>query len=248
MSRIKELLEAKQKELCAMLDVSNVISHPTGKGDNTEKNWKKFLEEILPKKYGIDRGYLIDSNGNESDQIDIIIYDALYSPLIITSQAGEKFIPVESVYAVVEVKPSINKNTLQYANEKIESVKKLKRSSRGMTCAGKRVERRKLTKILGVILATDIDIKEDTLRKHLETYKNIDIGCGLNKFSFNSIKNGNDVSVEMSTNEESLLGLFFNIHNELHEIGTVAAIDIREYANGLNSFNFDITEDFRNNE
>lgn len=248
MSRIKELLEAKQTELSAMLGISNVISHPTGKGDNTEENWKKFLREILPQKYGIDRGYLIDSKGNESNQIDLIIYDALYSPLIITSQAGEKFIPIESVYAVVEVKPSINKTTLEYANKKIESVKKLQRSSRGMTCAGKRVEKRNLTKILGIILATNIDIKENTLREHLETYRNIDIGCGINSYSFNSIKNTNEVLIEITTNEEALLGLFFNLHNELHEIGTVAAIDIREYANALNSFNYDTKEDFRNNE
>lgn len=248
MNRIKELLLAKQKQLKANLDESSSIINSTGKGDNSEESWKKFLREILPTKYGIDKGYIIDSDGNESEQIDIIIYDALYPPLIMVSNAGEKFIPAESVYAIIEVKPKINKAYLEYANQKIESVKKLKRLSRGMTCAGKRTEARELTKILGIILATDTEIKSDTVSEHLSIYKNIDIGCAINHYSFISIKNKEHVNTEFTNKEEAILGLFFYLLNELHEIGTVAAIDIRGYANKLESFNFNLEEDFRRDE
>ena len=53
---------------------------------------------------------------------------------------------------------------------------------------------------------------------------------------------------EKTSENEAILGLFFNLNNELHEIGTVAAIDIRKYANALNSFNFNTEEDFREDE
>ena len=42
--------------------------------------------------------------------------------------------------------------------------------------------------------------------------------------------------------------LYFYLNNELYELGTVAGIDIRKYANTLDSFNFNTEEDFRTNE
>ena len=245
MSIIQDLLKDKQKELLAKLEGGSHIPHCTGQGDHTESSWIDFLKNILPRKYGVDKGYLIDSYGNVSEQIDAIIYDALYSPLIMTSASGEKFIPVEAVYSIIEIKPIINKKYLEYANGKIDSVKRLKRSSRGMTCAGKRVPPRELTYILGIILATNVQIEKTTLEKHLKNYKNIDIGCAVNNYAFNTIrKNGIYQDIVYSEKEESLLGLFFNLHNRLHEIGTVAAIDIRKYANALDSFNFNTEEEF----
>lgn len=247
-NKLYNLLTAKQRELAGNLEISGAIPHPTGNGDNSEGNWKKFLKGILPQKYGIDKGYVIDYEGNISDQIDLIIYDALYSPFVLINETGEKFIPAEAVYAIVEVKPNIDKENIEYANNKVQSVKNLKRSSRGMTCAGKRTPKRSLTNILGILLATEMDIVNDsTIIKHLTNNKNIDLGCAINGYSFISIKNRDcSIKFEKTSKNESILGLFFNINNELHEIGTVAAIDIRKYANALNSFNFDTEEDFRN--
>lgn len=249
-NNLSNLLEAKQKSLAGLLEESVAIPHPTGKGDNSEDNWKKFFEEILPKKYGIDKGYVIDYEGKVSEQIDIIIYDALYSPFVLLSRTKEKFIPAEAVYGIVEVKQDIDKKNIEYANKKIQSVKNLKRSSRGMTCAGKRTQKRNLTHILGIILATNVKItNEKTIINHLKDNKNIDLGCAVNGYSFISIKNKNgSIEFKRTNNKESILGLFFNLNNELHEIGTVAAIDIRKYANALDSFDFNTEEDFRTNE
>lgn len=246
MNQIKELLMKKQETLKAKLKESSAIKHPTGNGDCSENGWKSFLKQMLPKKYGIDKGYVIDYEGNVSDQIDIIIYDALYSPFVMLSESNEKYIPVESVYAIVEVKPTIEKRYLEYANKKIESVKKLKRSNRAMICAGKKTEKRKLTRILGILLATSTNIsKKVTLQKHLNVYKNIDIGCAIDKYSFISHKKScGEIEVNITKENEAVLGLYFYLNNELYKIGTVAGMDIRKYANTLDSFDFNTEEDF----
>lgn len=57
MSVIQDLLKDKQKELLSKLEESSHIPHCTGQGDHTEFSWRKFLETILPKKYGIDNDY-----------------------------------------------------------------------------------------------------------------------------------------------------------------------------------------------
>ena len=50
-----------------------------------------------------------------------------YSPLIFGTDAGEKFITAESVYAVFDSKQKIDKETVEYTNRKIERVVNLHR-------------------------------------------------------------------------------------------------------------------------
>lgn len=246
MTKIGNLLLRKQDKLLSDLKECVDIDHPTGKGDSSEESWREFLRSILPEKYKITKGYVIDSNGNESEQIDIIIYDALYSPLIMTTKANEMYIPSEAVYAVAEVKQTINKSYLEYTQKKIQSVKNLYRSSRGMISSGKKLPPRTPTKIIGLMLATNMNIDTCTLNKHLKQYDNIDISCSINKGSFYVLKDDNNkiIDIQNTSGNESILGLFFYLQNELHKIGTVAAIDIRKYANALDSFNFNTEEEF----
>lgn len=249
MNKLQEMLLAKQETLRSILGESKKIKHPVGNGDNSESGWKEFLYKILPKKYGVDNGYVIDHEGNISDQIDIIIYDNLYSPYIMSSGSGVKYIPAEAVYAIIEVKPTITKSNLKYANDKIESVKKLKRTRRGVTVAGIRRPKPKLTNILGILLSKESTItKDETIKKYLEEYTNINLLCALDKYTIFCDRNSSTLELGKINESEALLGLYFYLNNELYELGTVAGIDIREYANALDSFNFNTKEDFRTNE
>lgn len=247
MNKLQEMLLAKQETLRSTLGEGKGIEHPVGKGDNSEGGWKGFLEKILPKKYGVDNGFVIDCEGNISDQIDIIIYDNLYSPYIMSSGSGIKYIPAEAIYAVVEVKPTITKAYLEYANNKVESVKKLKRTVRGVTVAGIRKPKPKLTNILGILLAKESNVKKDTtIKKYLKENTSINLLCALDQYTIFCDRNSNGLKLEKIDEKEALLGLYFYLNNELYELGTVAGIDIREYANALDSFNFNTEEDFRN--
>lgn len=230
MTSIKTLLENKQKALTAKLE--NVISHPTSKGDNSESAWIDFFRSFLPSKYSVDKGFIFDSTGQISEQIDIIIYDALYAPLIFETEAGEKYITAESVYAVFEVKQKMNKSHFKYAHDKIMSVKNLYRSSRPIIVAGNTVKARELTQIIGGILSYD-SIRFNSLKDNLSLYPSIDLGCAINSFSFLTVKDNNEkvLDIKKSNEDEVILSFFFIILDELYKIGTVPALDIRSYAN-----------------
>ncbi|GAA3728071.1 hypothetical protein GCM10022378_16120 [Salinicoccus jeotgali] len=230
MTSIKALLDNKQKALTAKLE--SVISHPTSKGDNSESAWINFFRSFLPSKYSIDKGFIFDSTGKISEQIDIIIYDALYAPLIFETETGEKYITAESVYAVFEVKQKINKYQLEYAHHKIMSVKNLCRSSRPMIVAGNYVAARDLTKIIGGIISSN-SIKFNSIKDYLSLYPSIDLGCAINSFSFLTIKDDDEnlLDIKKSNDDEVILSFFFIILDELYKIGTVPALDIRNYAN-----------------
>lgn len=229
MTSIKTLLENKRKALLAKLEAD--LNHPTSKGDNSEESWINFFRSFLPSKYAINKGFVFDSNGNMSEQIDVIIYDSLYTPLIFETETGEKFITAESVYAVFEVKQELNKGYLEYAHKKIMSVQNLHRSSRPMIVAGKAVKARSLTKIIGGILSSN-SISFDSVKSHLSHYPSIDLGCIINQYSFLTIKDddGSILDITQSNEDEVILSFFFIILDELYKIGTVPAVDIRNYA------------------
>lgn len=226
---IKLLFEEKQATLKSKLGIPT--GHTVTKGDHCEEEWIAFLRSFLPDKYAVDKGFVFDSKGDTSEQIDVIIYDALYTPLIYETATGEKYITAESVYAVFESKSKIGKSTLEYANKKIESVKKLHRTSRGMINAGRFVSPRELTHIIGGILAID-SAGNSTVKKHVENYPYIDIGCAINETSFivSRSKEGNVSDVMFSSKDELILSFFYMILDSLYKLGTVAGIDIRNYA------------------
>lgn len=86
-----------------MLNVSN---HGPTAGAYRENVWKSLFEMVIPKKYCVEQGvFIIDSYGNKSDEVDLAIFDEMYTPYIF-NYGKIKFIPIEAVAAVVQCKSS----------------------------------------------------------------------------------------------------------------------------------------------
>ena len=123
---INNLFLTLQYKMLADLGMNEYMSHPGDKGDATELDWRKWFETYLPKRYSVTKGKIVDYLGNESDQIDIIIYDRQYSPLVF--QYNEvTYVAAESVYAIFEVKQDLSKDNILYAANKTKSVANLLR-------------------------------------------------------------------------------------------------------------------------
>lgn len=223
---IDAILRHKAEELNTALGLR--LGHPVSQGDLSETEWQKFLDSFLPNRYQTTKGFVFDSAGGVSEQIDLIIYDPFHSPLIYETRNGERYITAESVYAVFEVKQKADKANVEYASKKIESVRKLKRTSRGMYSSGNVVPARDLTKIIGGLLTTD-SIDSLTLKNHLCTAPNIDIVCAAAKGTFLKTEDG----VVCSSEDEAVFSFFYILLDELFKLGTVGAIDIRDYADKL---------------
>lgn len=103
------------------------VEHPLEKGIAREKVLVEYLQRFVPERFAIDTGFVIDSKGNMSRQIDVIIYDRIISP--VWELPGRlRYFPVECVVAVGEVKSTItDRTTLNDALEKLKSVQELDR-------------------------------------------------------------------------------------------------------------------------
>lgn len=231
---IRDIFLGLQKQMRSKLSLNKkILTHPVAKGDASECEWINMLTSYLPSRYRADRAFVIDCEGNVSDQIDIVIYDRHYSPFIL-KQDGSTYIPAESVYVVIEVRPTLNKKNIEYASKKANSVRILKRTTATIVHAAGRIEKpKKPFFILAGILTID-GYLSDSLKNNLDKAKKSDFlhfGCSLQDGAFWFKKcRGNKYSFERSAKkEESLIFFFLNLLSELQQLGTVPAIDLKAY-------------------
>lgn len=236
---IKSLFYSLQTQMSARLSTNRQhISHPGIKGETLELNWIEWLRAYLPKRYSVDKAFIIDCEGNISDQIDVVIYDRQYSPFVF-NQENAYYIPAESVYAVFEVKQEINKEYVSYAAQKAESVRSLKRTTTLIPHAGGCYEAKPHNKIVAGLLTLSSAWNppmSDSLDKalfNLEPDSRIDLGCILAEGAF--LADYEKLEILKSTKEESLIFFFLKLLIELQKLGTTPAIDINCYGSALDS-------------
>jgi hypothetical protein len=121
------LKNSKQMEelIAAQLDMIN--HHGTTIGTLRETIWQDLFKQIIPKKFIIVHSvFIIDSNNQISNEVDLAIIDEMYTPYVF--QYGKmKFVPIEAVAVVVECKSSkcsgdVKKQLINWS----EAIKKLK--------------------------------------------------------------------------------------------------------------------------
>jgi hypothetical protein len=228
---LKELYGNLQTEMYYSMGIIDIYHGPTV-GDFTELNWLQLFKTYLPNRYLADRAFVVDSRGNVSDAIDIVIYDSLYSPFLLNKN-GVKFVPAESVYAVFEVKQKVSKADIEYAGKKAESVRKLVRTSTSINNAGTIVPAKDPTYITAGLLATYNSWKtRDSAKKNgsralksLNNRKKLDFCYGLDLGCY--IESGENF--KLTAKKNSLIKFFYELLLRLQTNGTVAAMDIKEY-------------------
>lgn len=97
------------------------LPHEGLKGSENEQALADILRNFLPSCYGVEaNGLIIDRDGAVSRQCDIIIYDDVQFP-----KYFRKVYPIETVYAVVEVKTELSKQQVDIALENEAALRKL---------------------------------------------------------------------------------------------------------------------------
>lgn len=226
---LSQLFNNLQQEM--YLKMQQQCIHAPTKGDITEEAWRVFFNTYLPKRYSCNNAFVVDYKGNISEQIDVVIYDEYFSPFIF-NQNGVKYIPVESVYAVFEVKPSLSKENFEYARKKALSVRKLLRTTAPVYCNGILVPGREPPHIIAGLLTTN-KAWENSLTSFTcpcETSDFLDLGCCINGRSW--LWHGGRYILS-SEDRNSLLTFFTTFLDLLRQLGTVPAMDIGKYFNGF---------------
>ena len=116
-----ELLEARLKsiEIHGTKDIEAA-------GAEVEQAVRDYYAQILPSKYHVSHGHLIDINGVVSPQIDLIVSDNETLPSLMRTKNGTEYVPIDSIYAIAEIKSTYykSKKPIIEFSKKIEFINK----------------------------------------------------------------------------------------------------------------------------
>jgi hypothetical protein len=216
--------------------VRQSFGHPGTKGDASENVWISMLDSYLPKRYQAAKAHVVDSLGNFSQQIDVVIFDRQYSPFIFTYEE-QTIIPAESVYAVFEAKQTVNAALVKYAQEKVASVRRLHRTSLPIPYAKGVYPAKPLIPILGGLLTFESEwtpAMGDPFQKALEADigdGRLDVGCVASHGHFYFDQTSSKYS--MVNDGKPATAFLFKLISQLQFSGTVPMIDIEAYGKWL---------------
>jgi hypothetical protein len=164
------------------------------------------------------------------------VFDRQYSPFIF-SYEGQTIVPAESVYAVFEAKQSINADRIDYARQKVASVRRLHRTSLPIPYAQGTYPPKPLIPILGGVLTFESDWNPplgDALEAALtegDENSRLDLGCVASHghFAFDQAAGRYEIHRE----GKPATAFLFKLISQLQFSGTVPMIDVQAYAQWL---------------
>jgi hypothetical protein len=234
---LSELLAGLHGEIQGKLQlVRDTIGHPGDMGDASEGVWLEMLKTYLPQRYQAANAHVVDSRGNFSQQIDVVIFDRQYSPFIFKIQ-DKTVVPAESVYAAFEAKQIANADHVAYAQAKIGSVRGLHRTSLPIPHAGGAYPAKTPHHIIGGLLTLESGWSpafSEACRAALGADLGdgrLDLGCVAANGHFRYDEER--ASYKFFEEGRPATAFLFNLISMLQFCGTVPMIDIQAYARWL---------------
>ncbi|HEU5377856.1 MAG TPA: DUF6602 domain-containing protein [Ktedonobacteraceae bacterium] len=225
----------KQRMLRCLLETGRTVAtHPTAKGDGSELYWTEMLSAILPRRYKASKGFVVDSASFRSEQIDIIIHDHFFSPLL-WEDGGYMYVPAESVYAVFEVKQELNREHIKYAGQKAASIRRRFRTEANFGWIQGITKKKDLFVPLAGLLTVDSEWKPafgDPFYRALGSLSEeeyLDLGCTLNQGSWDLENHADPKSAQLSVPDAALISFCMHFLTRLQKLGSVGGIDYSEY-------------------
>jgi hypothetical protein len=215
-------------------DARTLIAHEGEKGGASEDVWRALLRRHLPLRYQVDTGFVVDNEGQFSEQIDIIVFDRQYSPLVF-ELGTRKIFPAESIYAVFEAKQSAGSKTVAAARRKAASVRRLKRTSLPILDLNGKPVAKPIQPILAGILALESDWNPplgESFAKALAPKQDgevLDIGC----VAARGIIRTTEAGVEPQQCDHAATVFLLDLVARLQLLGTVPMLDMMAYARHL---------------
>lgn len=235
---VRKMLLAEQASVIAALNRGKQGWHPTAKGDANELPWREVIGNFLPERYCCSQAFVIDADGECSEQVDVLIHDRQYSPLLFR-QGPHLYVPAESVYAVFEVRPCLSKGNLEYAGEKIASVRRLRRTSAPIPHAGGTYDRKEPIHMTGGFLCTDSEWARPfggpfkRVMRSLQGANEVELGCVATQGAWDCPLPPDQTEVAVADQEGALIFFLLRLFRRLQRVGTVAMIDVTEYGSVL---------------
>ena len=257
---LENLLKAAGRRMSADL-AERLIPHPGELGTEREEIIRQFLRAYLPKRFEISSGFVFDSSGSVSKQLDVIVANSLVCPRFETA-GGRRFYPCESVVAVGQVKSLLDsRRLLREALSNLASAKSLDRSARGKAIDadhGEQIDplRNYLHQIFTFIFIIGETLGSETMRHELikrilavEAHLWPNVVFALNKYlatfccDFGVCPNPMDargIALQSSSEDDDLLMRFYLLLGGAVQATRVSAFSYWDYLHSVRSWSAEV--------
>jgi len=89
---LQDAFATEQILLSAQLKSSERIAHDGDKGEVNEQHFICALKNYLPNRYTVEKAIILDSKGQTTDSIDIVIFDRQYTPALLDNDK-HRYVP-----------------------------------------------------------------------------------------------------------------------------------------------------------
>ena len=178
--KMLDVLKTNSNILNAKLESSRLYDHNGMKGTCREEDLINVIRDCIPECYGMRAGQIFSQNDKISKQIDVVIFDNIFSNYFKKDSSAYLF-PCESIYGSIEVKSMLDKESFNQAIENIKSVRELDREPSNcldvtpirhldLSKQSFKYNEDKLNEFVNVIFAYD-SVSENTLIDYIKNIK-----------------------------------------------------------------------------
>lgn len=122
MTLLEEYWNGVLRRLQAEVDGFNrIIGHQGERGRENELALARILQPLIPARYAVGTGIIIDASDNASKQCDVVLYEQADQARML-AQTNQLLHPVETVRVVIEIKTTLDKAEIDDAAGKKRSV------------------------------------------------------------------------------------------------------------------------------
>lgn len=146
----------------ATLLETSAVEHSGIKGTKREDAFRLFLEQRLPKRYGVASGEVVDQLNTVGPQLDVLVFDQTRD--FSFSDGTIHILPAEALLVSIEVKSKLNANEVKTscdAARKLRSLRPFKLALAGNDI-GTGNESKNLVRYLHCVFAYETDLVEPT--------------------------------------------------------------------------------------
>lgn len=176
MSSLDTILQHSSQQMkLAFEEASKKYKTPDDIAQHREEIVMQFLKEYFPPTYKFGKGEIVDSNGNRSGQIDVVICNP-YHPFTI-AESGMGLFFAEGIACTIEVKSDLSdKGELERGLRQISNVKRLQRKPmQGDMMLGTKYDQDRLKQIPAILFGYRAPSLGTLKTNILDVYEKLDV-------------------------------------------------------------------------
>ncbi len=125
---LERIFSAASEDMLRQFEIfSAQYQHRGLRGSAREEVVRDFLVNYLPSNLEIASGEIFDTQGSDTRECDVIVLDRFKVPLMFSG--NKRLTPIEGVYAVMEVKSSLDSPALKDCLSKCRDIKNMPKNA-----------------------------------------------------------------------------------------------------------------------